>query len=100
MLGGMVLAAAAPACAIAPTTLPREPAAWLTYESRLRARLRDAGGGDFLPDLARKLLALTNRERAGLQPLAWSDELALLANAHAADLVSKGRVDHRDPMGF
>src|SRR5690606_35981873 len=54
----------------------------------------------FQRELARELLALTNRERTGVRPLAWSDELALVARAHAADLAARGRIAHLDPKGF
>lgn len=79
-----------------------DAAAWSRYEGRLRSRLADAGGGAFDDAGARHMLELTNRARAaaGSPPLAWLDELAQTASAHAADLVKRGYVEHLSPEGF
>ncbi|MET0273327.1 MAG: CAP domain-containing protein [Phenylobacterium sp.] len=76
--------------------------AWIAYEARLRARLADAGGGRFDAAAARALLGLTNAARANGQtpPVAWSDDLAETARAHAADLAGRGYVEHLSPEGF
>src|SRR5690349_13299081 len=78
------------------------PEAWLAYEARLRARLVDAGGGRFDAVAERRLLDLTNAARAsnGAGACLWSDELALTARAHAADLADRGYVEHLAPEGF
>lgn len=98
LAGGLGLLAA-PAQA-APT--PAETGAWIAYEARLRARLADAGGGAFDADGARDVLALTNRVRrqAGSPPLAWDDELAAAARAHAGDLAHRGYFEHLSPEQF
>lgn len=75
---------------------------WLGYEARLRSRLADGGGGTFSPDVASRLLALTNavRAEAGALACAWSPELAKVASAHAADLAQRNYIGHTSPEGF
>lgn len=77
-------------------------AAWLDYEMRLRARLIDAGGGDFEPDFAQTLLTHANRLRAseGLESYEWDEDLALCARAHAADMAALNYFAHESPEGF
>lgn len=79
-----------------------EVEAWVAYERRLRARLADAGGGRFDERLTRDLLRLTNaaRRAAGADVCHENPELALAARAHAADLASRGYVEHLAPEGF
>jgi uncharacterized protein YkwD len=79
-----------------------DAAAWSAYEARLRARLDDAGGGRFDEAGARQALALTNHARgdAGAASVAWHDELAAAARAHAADLAQRRYVEHLSPEGF
>lgn len=76
--------------------------AWSRYEARLRARLADAGGGRLDPGAGRAAFDLTNRLRAqaGAPALAWHDELAAAAAAHAGDLAQRGYVEHLSPEGF
>jgi len=80
----------------------RDPAPWVSYEGRLRARLADAGGGRFDEADAWAILAMTNAARieAGAISLAWRDDLAITARAHAADLARRGVVAHISPEGF
>lgn len=101
LLGGLVLAFSAPALAHG-ALRPGEPQPWLDYESRLRARLEDAGGGRFQAETAAALLTQTNaaRRAAGRGGLEWSAHLALAARAHAADLAARGYVEHLSPEGF
>jgi len=77
-------------------------AAWTSYESRLRARLADAGGGRLEAAAGPAMLELTNRLRAeaGAPPLSWHDELAAAARAHAGDLAQRAYVEHLSPEGF
>ncbi len=91
--------AAAPARA---TPAAADVDAWIAYEARLRARLRDAAGGRFDDEAARVTLALTNaaREGAGAGPLVWHPALAEAARAAAADLASRDYFDHVSPEGF
>lgn len=79
-----------------------DAAAWSGYETRLRARLADGGGGAFDLVGARALLGLTNEARAasGASPVNWQDELAETARAHAADLAARAYVEHLSPEGF
>ncbi|MCR5878723.1 CAP domain-containing protein [Phenylobacterium sp. J367] len=90
---GLAVGAAAPA---------RTAQAWIAYAARLRERLGDAGGGRFDDGTARELLTLTNtaRRTAGAMALAWHDELAQAARAHAADLAQRAYVEHLSPEGF
>jgi uncharacterized protein YkwD len=76
--------------------------AWSAYEARLRARMVDGGGGRLDEAAARAVLQLTNRVRgqAGAPPLAWHDELAATAQAHAGDLAQRAYVEHLSPEGF
>lgn len=99
LLAGMGSLAALPAFA-APQAI--DAGAWLDYEARLRARLVDAGGGRFDAPKARQLWMLTNGARAanGAPACGWSDELALTARAHAADLADRDYVEHLAPEGF
>ena len=80
----------------------RGPEAWVAYEARLRSRLVDAGGGRFDGVAERLLLDLTNDARAsnGAGACRWSEELALTARAHAADLADRGYIEHLAPEGF
>lgn len=39
------------------------------------------------------------RSRAGVAPLAWNDDLALVAQAHSADMAERGYYDHVSPDG-
>lgn len=77
-------------------------AAWLAYETRLRARLADAGGGEFEPDFAQTLLIQANNLRSseGLQSYAWDEDLAVVARAHAADMAALNYFAHESPEGF
>lgn len=86
----------------APAFAADEAQSWLAYEARLQARLADAGGGVFDMIAERQILVLTNAARAdgGVGACAWSDELALAARAHAADLASRAYVEHLSPEGF
>ncbi|KRB40935.1 MAG: CAP domain-containing protein [Pseudomonadota bacterium] len=79
-----------------------DTAGWLSYEARLRDRLADAGGGRFEQVTERQLHTLTNGARAssGAAACGWSNELALTARAHAADLAQRGYVEHLAPEGF
>ena len=54
-----------------------------------------------LENARREVLALTNAERAkqGLNPLTLDDKLTTLADAHCADMISRGYVDHVNPKG-
>ena len=99
LAGGFAALAAAPALA-APS--PADASAWIDYEARLRARLADAGGGRFDEAAAAEVLALTNRVRAeaGVSPVAWHDELADAARAHAADLAHRRYIEHLSPEKF
>lgn len=104
-LGLAGLAGPAPAIADEATDAAPEAAdteAWAAYEARLRARIDDAGGGRVDEAAARAVLALTNRARAqaGAPPLAWHDELASTARAHAGDLAQRDYVEHLSPEGF
>src|SRR5690349_448240 len=75
---------------------------WSAYEARLRARLADGGGGRFDDAGARAALALANQARAAVRApaLAWHDELAQSARAHAGDLAHSGKVEHLSAEGF
>lgn len=99
LLAGMGSLAALPAFA-APQVIGADD--WLAYEARLRDRLVDAGGGRFEAPKERQLWALTNGARAANAklPCGWSDELALAARAHAADLADRDYVEHLTPEGF
>lgn len=79
-----------------------DPTPWIAYEQRLRARLADAGGGRFDEAGAGDVLHATNavRRAAGAGALAWRDDLALAARAHAADLAQRDYVEHLSPEGF
>jgi uncharacterized protein YkwD len=94
------LALAASRAAGAPSAARIEP--WVAYEGRLRARLADAGGGQFDALAGQTLLALTNRARAaaGVGPLVWHEGLGRTAHAHAADLAARAYVEHLSPEGF
>lgn len=76
--------------------------AWASYESRLRARRADAGGGRLDVAAGPAMLELTNRIRtqAGSPPVAWHEELADAAQAHAGDLAQRSYVEHLSPEGF
>lgn len=76
--------------------------AWSAYESRLRKRLDDGGGGRFDGAAAQALLDLTNRARrtTGARPVVWNDALAQAAQAHVADLAGRAYVEHVSPEGF
>ena len=76
--------------------------AWSAYEARLRERLGDAGGHRFDDPSAHAALDATNaaRRAAGAEAVAWHEELAAAARAHAADLAQRGYVEHLSPEGF
>ena len=78
------------------------PAAWRAYDTRLRARLADAGGGRFERDFAQALLRLNNAFRAEQQlaPYRWDEGLAEAARAHAADMTARDFFGHEAPEGF
>lgn len=99
LLAGIGSLVALPAIASPPGIGPE---AWVAYEARLRARLVDAGGGRFDAIAERRLLDLTNAARVsnGAGACGWSDELALTARAHAADLADRGYIEHLTPEGF
>lgn len=101
VLGGLTaVVAAGSGSARAAALIP--PAGWLAYETRLNARLADAGGGRFDTGTARGLLDATNTERRakGAAACAWDDELAATARAHAADLAGRAYFSHLAPEGF
>ncbi|TAL34186.1 CAP domain-containing protein [Phenylobacterium sp.] len=105
VLGAALSACAAPALAqVVTDSAPAatDPAAWTAYETRLRARLDDIGGGRADPATGRAMLDLTNRIRrdAGSPPVIWHDELAASALAHAGDLAQRSYVEHLSPEGF
>jgi uncharacterized protein YkwD len=79
---------------------PAQP--WLDYELRLRARLGDAGGGVFQPQVEDDLLTLTNRYRQSTRraPLTGDLELATVARAHVASMANDNYFDHVTPDGF
>jgi uncharacterized protein YkwD len=98
-------ALAAPACAeVAMDAAPpaTDAAAWTRYEGRLRARMADAGGEHFDEASARAALQATNaaRRSAGAPAVAWHEELAAAARAHAGDLAARNYVEHLSPEGF
>jgi uncharacterized protein YkwD len=99
LLGAGLGLLAAPAFA-APSALDATP--WVECEARLRARLKDAGGGRFDAAGEREVMALTNaaRRAAGAPPVAWHEDLAATARAHAADLAQRRYVEHVTPEGF
>jgi uncharacterized protein YkwD len=98
LFAGALIAAAAPfaRASAAPA------ASWWDYESRLRARVTDAGGGTFEPDFARALLRSVNGFRAGqsMAPYGWDEGLAACARAHAADMAARHYFAHEAPEGF
>src|SRR5215468_3558292 len=55
------------------------------------------GGNSLSPE--RQMLKLLNveRQRAGLSPFRWNDQLALAAQAHSRKLASHGQLSHRFP---
>lgn len=75
---------------------------WLSYEQQLKARLADAGGGEFMPDFAQDLLAEVNgfRQALGLRDLQWDESLAACARGHVADMVARRYFAHSSPEGF
>ena len=77
-------------------------ASWWAYETRLRARLADAGGGGFEPDFGHALLEGNNafRRQQSMAPYAWDEALAVCARAHAADMVARSYFAHDAPEGF
>ncbi len=88
--------------AAANTPTAADTSAWERYETRLRDRLKDAGGGTFDLSAARIVLNITNRARAVAEkpPVVWHEELADTARAHAGDLARRGYVEHVSPEGF
>jgi uncharacterized protein YkwD len=100
-LAGAFAAGLAPAGA-ARAAGPPSAETWTAYEARLRARLTDAGGGRFDAAAERALHRLTNgaRATAGAGALAWDNELAATARAHAGDLAARRYVEHLSPEGF
>lgn len=79
-----------------------DPVPWIVYERGLRDRLADAGGGRFDEAAASDVLHATNaaRRAVGAGVLAWRDDLAMAARAHAADLAQRDYVEHLSPEGF
>ncbi|MDG3007338.1 CAP domain-containing protein [Paludisphaera mucosa] len=55
-----------------------------------------APAADLAPAIARRILDLTNQQRAsaGLAAVAWSDRLAAAAQGDAVDLAARGIVEH------
>ena len=105
MLGAGLALAAGSARGEAATDLAppaSDVGAWTRYEARLRARIADAGGGRFDDGAGRVALSATNTARAaaGAPAVAWHEELALTARAHAADLAARAYVEHLSPEGF
>lgn len=51
---------------------------------------------------AREVFDLTNaeREKYGLSPLKWSDDLAAVATAHSQDMIDRNYFDHYTPEGL
>lgn len=100
--GVFTAAALLMASASAARAAPASAGSWLAYESRLRARLADAGGGRFEPDFAHALLSQTNGFRASerLSAYQWDEGLAACARAHAADMASRDYFAHESPEGF
>jgi len=103
---GALMAAAAPTLARASSSFgPRSTApanSWLNYEAQLRARLADAGGGQFQTNFAKDLLAEANgfRRTQRLAAYTWDEGLAACARAHAADMARRGYFGHETPEGF
>lgn len=99
-IGDRAFAQRGAAVANAPTAA--DTSAWSGYEARLRARLKDAGGGAFDLAAAHRVLSLINQARAaaGATGLEWHEELADTASAHAGDLARRGYVEHLSPEGF
>jgi uncharacterized protein YkwD len=101
---GLTLAAGRSIAATATDAAPpaSDVSAWARYEARLWARDQDSGGGRFDAAGAREAFATTNRVRTSgnAPPLAWSDEMALAARAHAGDLAHRAYFDHLSPEGF
>ena len=79
-----------------------DDARWLSYEQTLKARLADAGGGQFMPDFAQDLLTEANgfRQAQGLPHLKWDESLAACARGHVADMVARRYFAHGSPEGF
>jgi len=102
LIGRRMLLAGLTSLAATPTLARAATQPLLGYEARLQARLKDAGGGAFDLAMARQIMSLTNQVRAGsgAPACAWSDDLALTARAHAADLASRAYVEHVSPEGF
>jgi uncharacterized protein YkwD len=52
-------------------------------------------------DFEREVFRLTNfeRQKYGLPPLAWHEELAAVARAHSVDMATRGFISHNDPDG-
>ncbi|ACG79422.1 conserved hypothetical protein [Phenylobacterium zucineum HLK1] len=100
LAGGLAAAGVAQGARAAPGIADASP--WIAYESRLRARLADAGGGRFDGPAEREILDLTNAARAasGAPPLRWDEELAETARAHAADLAHRNYFEHLSPEAF
>jgi uncharacterized protein YkwD len=97
---GLLIGIAATA---AGTSARAEPAErWLAYESRLRGRIADLGGGRLDEGYGAQLLALNNRFRIsqGRSTLEDDPELARTARAHAADMAARRFFDHNSPEGF
>lgn len=101
---GLALAAGPGLAQVATDAAPpaSDSAAWAAYEARLRARFADAGGHRFDAAAAQAALSATNAARAaaGAGAVAWHEELAAAARAHAGDLAARGYVEHLSPEGF
>lgn len=54
------------------------------------------------PDFEKQVLSLVNQERqnAGLEPLAWNDNLAGVARAHSKDMGVRNFMSHTNPDGL
>jgi uncharacterized protein YkwD len=96
--GALVTAVASAAPALASAGAPN----WAAYEARLRARLADAGGGQFDAGFARELLTQANtfRRSQRLAAWTWDERLADCARAHAADMAARKYFGHETPEGF
>src|SRR5579875_805583 len=117
LLGGLLLAGASPAAALAsagsvkppfetaqppsaPT--PKPAASWIAYEASLQAQLATPGGAIHLDDYGQELLVQANvfRSKAQLTPYKWDDDLATCAKAHALDMARRNYFGHATPEGF
>ena len=72
--------------------------AWHGVACAAAGSAKPAGGAQAQRDIADRILALHNRERAavGALPLVWDDQLAASAAAYGPDLARQGRLVHSD----